>query len=429
MAGVNQFLVFGTNAGSNTMSFPDYQALSQRASGFNSGLAPSIQVNTALRQGAFMSAVMGQFIANVTNDDVLDDGDQTGKVALFVTAIQQTAAAGSAAGLAAETQARIAADSSEAAARQLADGTETTARIAADSAEASARSSADTALNSSLSGLISSEATTRANADAAETNARIAADSAEATARGTADAARVTLAGGAVGGAMTGPLFNTVSIICGNQTTNYNPTLSSIFGAGLGGGGVNCYNDNGGVAAALFGIQTPGPLISLSYHGNNIGAITTDGATITVQGTSDRRLKEKLVPITYEYALGQMKLAQVYMGNFIATPEKRMLMIVADEFSKVSPESVMGEPDAMKKHLNLVMQPNGKIYADNVEEDFFKKHQKDYPDGCYWQAELEVIDPQQVDLTKSFPLMIVTIQALMDQVEKLTARVATLEAK
>lgn len=425
----SQFLPFGTGSSANVMANADYQTIQFRVNGFISGIVPSQQFNTPIRQATFMAAVLGQFMVNVLNTNINDDGNLTGMVSNFQEAIQLVAAAAGNASVAAETAARIAADAaeatiranndaSEAQTRLNADNVETAARIAADSSEATTRLNADNA-----------EAAARVAADSAEAAARVAADTAEGNARSTGDLARVSLAGGSTGGAMTGPLYNTVSIIVGLPTTNYNPTLSSIPGAGLGGGGVNCYNVNGGIAAGLFGIQTPGPVIGFSYHGNNIGAVTTDGATITVAGTSDYRFKENLVPVTYEYAIQQVKLSKVYMGNYKATPDKRMMMVLAHEHAEVSPESVLGEKDAMKTHVNMVMKGDGTPFADNVTEEHFLEHREDYPEDCTWQAEHTIMDPQLVDMTKSMPLVMVTLNAILDITSKLDIRLTALESK
>lgn len=91
--------------------------------------------------------------------------------------------------LAAETQARTAADTAEARARADADAAEAKARADADTAEANARKSAITAEAKTRADAIAAEAKARADADTAETNARKAAITAETKARTDAIAA------------------------------------------------------------------------------------------------------------------------------------------------------------------------------------------------------------------------------------------------
>ncbi len=71
----NEFLPFGTAPNANVLSNDAYQALPARTAGFGSGVAKSEELNSAWRQGSTMASVLGQFIADKTGQDVLDDGD------------------------------------------------------------------------------------------------------------------------------------------------------------------------------------------------------------------------------------------------------------------------------------------------------------------------------------------------------------------
>ncbi|WP_344234429.1 hypothetical protein, partial [Cupriavidus gilardii] len=51
-----------------------WAALTQRLSGFQSGVAQSAQLNKAWRQSSIMAAVIAGFVADVTGRDVIDDG-------------------------------------------------------------------------------------------------------------------------------------------------------------------------------------------------------------------------------------------------------------------------------------------------------------------------------------------------------------------
>ncbi len=83
----NQILPFGANAGANVLSPAEYAALAARGSGFQAGVAKSKEVNTALRQAAFAAAMVGQFTANKSGLDVLDNGDVTAFEAAFLKAV------------------------------------------------------------------------------------------------------------------------------------------------------------------------------------------------------------------------------------------------------------------------------------------------------------------------------------------------------
>ncbi|HFO2531571.1 TPA: phage tail protein [Yersinia enterocolitica] len=71
----NEILPFGIGAGSNVITQPDYEVLAARVGGFSSGVARSEQLNKVWRQSAFVASVLAQFIANHSEEDVLDDGD------------------------------------------------------------------------------------------------------------------------------------------------------------------------------------------------------------------------------------------------------------------------------------------------------------------------------------------------------------------
>ena len=85
----NEFLPFGTAANANVLPNADYQALPARSAGFGSGVAKSEELNTVWRQGSTMATVLGQFIADKTGQDVLDDGDLPLLTANFKSALDK----------------------------------------------------------------------------------------------------------------------------------------------------------------------------------------------------------------------------------------------------------------------------------------------------------------------------------------------------
>lgn len=70
----NDFLVFGGGAGANVITQVTYSGLTARTAGFSSGVAQSAQLNKVWRQSSIMAAVLAQFIADLTAQDVIDDG-------------------------------------------------------------------------------------------------------------------------------------------------------------------------------------------------------------------------------------------------------------------------------------------------------------------------------------------------------------------
>lgn len=74
----NEFLPFGTGANANVSTNAEYQALPGRTSGFVSGVAKSKEFNKAWRQSSVMASALGQFIADKSGQDVLDNGNVAG---------------------------------------------------------------------------------------------------------------------------------------------------------------------------------------------------------------------------------------------------------------------------------------------------------------------------------------------------------------
>jgi hypothetical protein len=83
----NQFLPFATAGGANVYTAAAYSALSSRLSGFVNGLADPVAANSALRQGSFMAAMIGQFISDTLAANVNDDGNLANAEAQFIAAL------------------------------------------------------------------------------------------------------------------------------------------------------------------------------------------------------------------------------------------------------------------------------------------------------------------------------------------------------
>ena len=81
----NNFKPFATAANANVTTQSDWEALPALSSGFVSGPAKSAQVNKALRQATFIASAVAQYVAELSGNDVLDDGDIAG----FVNKLKQ----------------------------------------------------------------------------------------------------------------------------------------------------------------------------------------------------------------------------------------------------------------------------------------------------------------------------------------------------
>lgn len=87
---VNDFQVFAGAGGANVMTQANYLALAAKASGFQSGLATSPQLNKVWRQASIMSAMVGQFICDNApgQPNAVDDGTTATLEANFLAAVQ-----------------------------------------------------------------------------------------------------------------------------------------------------------------------------------------------------------------------------------------------------------------------------------------------------------------------------------------------------
>lgn len=90
MATEQDFLAFGVGAGANVMDQAAYAAASSTgfvAVGFAAGLAQSAQLNKVWRQSSVMAYVMGQFIFDLIDEDVLDNTDLATLLSQFKSAV------------------------------------------------------------------------------------------------------------------------------------------------------------------------------------------------------------------------------------------------------------------------------------------------------------------------------------------------------
>lgn len=84
----NDFQSFGIGAGSNVVTPATWATTTARFTGFQSGVASSALVNTALRQTSSVTTMIAQFIADTLAQSVADNGNLATLEAQFIAAIQ-----------------------------------------------------------------------------------------------------------------------------------------------------------------------------------------------------------------------------------------------------------------------------------------------------------------------------------------------------
>lgn len=72
---VNEFKAFATGENANVISQAEYEVMAARDAGFETGIARSEQLNKVWRQASTIAAVVAQFMADKSGDDVADDGN------------------------------------------------------------------------------------------------------------------------------------------------------------------------------------------------------------------------------------------------------------------------------------------------------------------------------------------------------------------
>lgn len=90
----NDFLPFATAAGANVLTQSDYASLAAVATGYQSGIAKSQQLNKTWRQSSIMAAVVAQFIADQTGQNAVDDGTTATLLANLKAAVLASAGHG-----------------------------------------------------------------------------------------------------------------------------------------------------------------------------------------------------------------------------------------------------------------------------------------------------------------------------------------------
>ncbi|HDR8979510.1 TPA: hypothetical protein QDA95_004628 [Burkholderia vietnamiensis] len=91
--GINNFKPFAAAGAANVMTQADFEAMAALLTGFQSGTAQSRQLNKVWRQSSIMSAVLAQFIVDLTGRDAIDDGTTATLLANLKAAVQAQSAA------------------------------------------------------------------------------------------------------------------------------------------------------------------------------------------------------------------------------------------------------------------------------------------------------------------------------------------------
>jgi hypothetical protein len=156
-----------------------------------------------------------------------------------------------------------------------------------------------------------------------------------------------------------------------------------------------------------------------------VGSISTNGSATAYNTSSDYRLKEN---VNYNFdATTRLKQLKPARFNFKTDSTKTFDGFLAHEVQDIIPEAIHGIKDATETKEKVVVNSNGKIIAENIEQadwETGKIADEDgntkYPTDSTWEATKVVPIYQGIDQAKLVPLLVKTIQ-------ELEARITTLE--
>jgi hypothetical protein len=89
MSITNDFLPFATGGGANVEAQATYASDTTRTNGNQPGIASSALNNKALRQGSVIASQIAQYVGNIANVNVLDDGDTTKLLQIITASLQR----------------------------------------------------------------------------------------------------------------------------------------------------------------------------------------------------------------------------------------------------------------------------------------------------------------------------------------------------
>jgi len=201
---------------------------------------------------------------------------------------------------------------------------------------------------------------------------------------------------------------------------------------------------------AQYGLETI-PEVNQTYYaaifrnssGNDVGRIESTASATSFVTSSDYRLKEN---VSYDFdATTRLKQLKPSRFNFINTPDTTVDGFLAHEVSSIVPEAISGTKDATETKEKVVVNANGFVIEEGVEESNWTIGKSDvlytaedkevidshynvgdiktkaiYPADSTWAASKVFPVYQAIDQAKLVPLLVKTIQ-------ELEARITTLE--
>jgi hypothetical protein len=180
---------------------------------------------------------------------------------------------------------------------------------------------------------------------------------------------------------------------------------------------------NSGVGLKSDTTSTHNAIMFTNTNGT-VGTITTSGSSTAYNTSSDYRLKEN---VSYDFdATTRLKQLKPARFNFIADADTTVDGFIAHEIQSVIPEAISGEKDATKTKEKVVVDSNGNVIAENIEQSDWETGKiadengnTKYPTDSTWEATKVVPVYQGIDQSKLVPLLVKTIQELEARITQL----------
>ncbi len=208
----------------------------------------------------------------------------------------------------------------------------------------------------------------------------------------------------------------------GNSGPGYTLEIGNAYsGVGL---GFNLNNNVGHIRTRTDLTDTQTHHAFVNPNGT-VGTIKTNASATSFNTSSDYRLKEN---VDYNFdATTRLKQLKPARFNFIANANTTVDGFLAHEVQSIVPEAITGTKDATETKEKVVVNSNGQVIAENIEQADWETGKiadedgnTQYPTDSTWEATKIVPDYQGIDQSKLVPLLVKTIQ-------ELEARITTLE--
>lgn len=134
----------------------------------------------------------------------------------------------------------------------------------------------------------------------------------------------------------------------GNQTDADNPIGGKLDGSYF--DGRTLYQYSNGTTPTYIGTGTTGSIINLFYGSTQVGAISTNGTSVSYNTTSDYRLKHNVEPVDQNACINIIKRLRPVSFTWKATGTEDVGFL-AHEVQDVVPNAVLGEKDGEKSQL------------------------------------------------------------------------------